>query len=119
MIGPFPLLDGPSSELLFDCLRLGGRVKQLRRLFFASELSIEGCAPTHWHLVIPIEGILQDGDNDVAWFFFGQLDEDQDDLSPVPIPGSPKGRYLFGRWNTQLKRGSFVLDDTPFFKNPL
>ncbi|HCU71180.1 MAG TPA: hypothetical protein DIC35_05530 [Candidatus Moranbacteria bacterium] len=113
----FVLTQGPSNERLFDCLRLGQTINELRVVEFwgiyKDEQDKGGTL-----LPIEIEGVHCSGKQGV-WFFWGRRKQITSGDRWVPIWESKYVDFAFGRWNVIQRQGIVKFGDSSFFDIPV
>lgn len=110
----FVLSSGPSQEILFDSLRLGGKVSKLGVVdFWACQCREADSLGIIIH--VEIQGLHRHSDN--KWFFWGREKAvvlNNNGSQQPPSLTHAKG-YVFGTWDTQHRRGTVTLKlPTPF-----
>ena len=105
MTDKYILVEGPSRETLFDCLRLGTDSKSMT-VVFAAKYN-ENVTPRLYGDV-HICGIHQADKKGDEWFIWAELPWFR-----------PEQGFMFARWNTKQRTGTAIFSDKSYFVNPM
>jgi hypothetical protein len=112
------LTHGPSHEQLFDCIRLGPSIKELRVVeFWGQYKSQRGKGGSS--LPIELEGVHYAGDSGRNWFFWGRRKQITSGDRWVPMWESKYVDFCFGEWNTYHRHGIIKFGEASFFLTPV
>ncbi len=114
----YVLTQGPSHEQLFDCIRLGPSINELRVVEFWGGYKHQSGKGGSL-LPIEIEGVHYAGDNGRNWFFWGRRKQITSGDRWVPMWQSKYIDFCFGQWNTFHRRGIIKFGATSFFVTPV
>jgi len=122
MNSQYVLTQGPSREQLFDSLKLGAAVGELRVLDFwgTQEVPYEnGIAKSGSSLPIEIEGVHRASKDGSEWFFWGRQKQITSGDKWVPMWESVYVNHCVGRWSPHRRTGWIRFAETSFFDIPL